>query len=69
MLVKVVISVLCVRILQKPELASEIDSEALGKLLPAELLKPLEEQYPSKQQVNPAVATCLLLASLDFSCV
>ncbi|XP_045919634.1 tumor necrosis factor alpha-induced protein 2 isoform X2 [Micropterus dolomieu] len=38
------------QILQKPELASEIDSEALGKLLPAELLKPLEEQYLSKQQ-------------------
>lgn len=38
------------QILQKPELASEIDAKALGKLLPDELLEPLEEQYLSKQQ-------------------
>ncbi|KAM7376384.1 hypothetical protein PAMP_006125 [Pampus punctatissimus] len=37
-------------ILQMPMLASEIDNEALGKLLPEELLEPLEEQYLSKQQ-------------------
>nr|XP_023008099.2 tumor necrosis factor alpha-induced protein 2 isoform X1 [Maylandia zebra] len=37
-------------ILEKPELASNINTEALGKLLPDELLKPLEEQYLSKQQ-------------------
>ncbi|KAF1374411.1 hypothetical protein PFLUV_G00228820 [Perca fluviatilis] len=37
-------------ILQKQELASEIDIEALGKLLPEDLLKNLEEQYLSKQQ-------------------
>ncbi|KAM6917365.1 tumor necrosis factor alpha-induced protein 2 [Lycodopsis pacificus] len=38
------------QILQKPELTGEIDVEALGKLLPEELLKPLEDQYLSKQQ-------------------
>ncbi|XP_054469847.1 tumor necrosis factor alpha-induced protein 2-like isoform X2 [Anoplopoma fimbria] len=38
------------KILQKPELANEIDIESLGKLLPEELLKPLEEQYLTKQQ-------------------
>ncbi|XP_031729063.1 tumor necrosis factor alpha-induced protein 2 isoform X1 [Anarrhichthys ocellatus] len=38
------------QILQKPELVGEIDVEALGKLLPEELLKPLEDQYLSKQQ-------------------
>lgn len=53
------ISALCVRILQKPELASEIDIEALGKLLTKELLETLEEQYLSTQQVTPAAATCL----------
>ncbi|XP_041809815.1 tumor necrosis factor alpha-induced protein 2-like isoform X2 [Chelmon rostratus] len=37
-------------ILQKAELASEIDAEALGKLLPRKLLEPLEEQYLSKEQ-------------------
>ncbi|XP_050934235.1 tumor necrosis factor alpha-induced protein 2 isoform X1 [Lates calcarifer] len=37
-------------LLQKPALASEINAEALGKLLPPELLEPLEEQYLSKQQ-------------------
>ena len=47
-----VMSALCVRVLRKPELASEIDHEALGKLLPEKLLKPLEEQYLSKQQVD-----------------
>ncbi|XP_068574118.1 tumor necrosis factor alpha-induced protein 2 isoform X2 [Cebidichthys violaceus] len=38
------------QILQKPELVGAIDVEALGKLLPEELLKPLEDQYLSKQQ-------------------
>ncbi|XP_044022203.1 tumor necrosis factor alpha-induced protein 2-like isoform X1 [Siniperca chuatsi] len=37
-------------LLQKPELASEIETEALGKLLPKELLEPLEKQYLRKQQ-------------------
>ncbi|XP_041828814.1 tumor necrosis factor alpha-induced protein 2 isoform X2 [Melanotaenia boesemani] len=37
-------------ILEKPELASDINSAALGKLLPKELLEPLEEQYLSKQK-------------------
>ncbi|XP_063355688.1 tumor necrosis factor alpha-induced protein 2-like [Pelmatolapia mariae] len=37
-------------ILEKPELASNINTEALGNLLPDELLKPLEEEYLSKQQ-------------------
>ncbi|XP_071353729.1 tumor necrosis factor alpha-induced protein 2-like [Trachinotus anak] len=37
-------------LLQKPELASEINTEALGKLLPQELLEPLEKQYLGKQQ-------------------
>ncbi|XP_024661961.2 tumor necrosis factor alpha-induced protein 2 [Maylandia zebra] len=37
-------------ILEKAELASNINTEALGNLLPDELLKPLEEQYLSKQQ-------------------
>ncbi|KAM9708900.1 tumor necrosis factor alpha-induced protein 2 isoform 1-T1 [Menidia menidia] len=36
-------------ILQKPELASEIDDAALGKLLPNELLEPLEEQYLTRE--------------------
>lgn len=50
---KVVISALfCIRILQKPELVNEIDNKALGKLLPKELLEPLEDQYLSKQQVT-----------------
>lgn len=40
---------MCVRILQK--LAGDIDHETLGKLLPENLLEPLEEQYLSKQQV------------------
>ncbi|XP_070776384.1 tumor necrosis factor alpha-induced protein 2 [Enoplosus armatus] len=38
------------QMLQKPELACEIDVEALGKLLPKKLLDPLEEQYLRKQQ-------------------
>ncbi|XP_037602954.1 tumor necrosis factor alpha-induced protein 2 isoform X1 [Sebastes umbrosus] len=37
-------------ILSKPELVNEIDNKALGKLLPKELLEPLEDQYLSKQQ-------------------
>ncbi|XP_063355997.1 tumor necrosis factor alpha-induced protein 2-like isoform X2 [Pelmatolapia mariae] len=37
-------------ILEKPELANNINTEALGNLLPDELLKPLEEEYLSKQQ-------------------
>ncbi|KAE8290327.1 hypothetical protein D5F01_LYC12049 [Larimichthys crocea] len=37
-------------LLRKPELAGEIDTELLGKLLPKELLEPLEEQYLSKQK-------------------
>lgn len=45
-------SSLCVRLLRKPELAGEIDTELLGKLLPKELLEPLEEQYLSKQKVS-----------------
>ncbi len=49
---KTVIFALCVRLLQKPQLASEIDGEALGKLLPEEMLKPLEEQHLSKRQVT-----------------
>ncbi|XP_072220980.1 tumor necrosis factor alpha-induced protein 2-like isoform X2 [Leuresthes tenuis] len=36
-------------ILQKPELAAEINVAALGKLLSEELLEPLEEQYLDKQ--------------------
>lgn len=38
------------QILSKPELVNEIDNKALGKLLPKELLEPLEAQYLSKQQ-------------------
>ncbi|MEQ2185881.1 hypothetical protein GOODEAATRI_022729, partial [Goodea atripinnis] len=37
-------------ILKKPELASEIDSAALGKLLPTDLLDCLEKQYLETQQ-------------------
>ncbi|XP_063355184.1 tumor necrosis factor alpha-induced protein 2-like isoform X1 [Pelmatolapia mariae] len=37
-------------ILEKPELASNINTEALGNLLPDKLLKALEEKYLSKQQ-------------------
>ncbi|KAM4724337.1 tumor necrosis factor alpha-induced protein 2 isoform 2-T2 [Anableps anableps] len=37
-------------ILKKPEFASEIDSAALGKLLPKDLLDNLEEQYLASQQ-------------------
>ncbi|XP_030574335.1 tumor necrosis factor alpha-induced protein 2-like [Archocentrus centrarchus] len=37
-------------ILQEPELANNINTDALGKLLPDDLLEPLEEQYLSKQQ-------------------
>ncbi|KAK2826754.1 hypothetical protein Q5P01_020968 [Channa striata] len=39
-------------ILQKQELSSEINGEVLGKLLPAELLEPLEEQYLSNRQTE-----------------
>ncbi|XP_035761767.1 tumor necrosis factor alpha-induced protein 2-like [Neolamprologus brichardi] len=39
-------------ILENPELASNINTEALGNLFPDELLKALEEQYLSKQQSN-----------------
>ncbi|XP_042357203.1 tumor necrosis factor alpha-induced protein 2-like isoform X2 [Plectropomus leopardus] len=38
------------QILQNPELASEINVESLGKLLPKESLDPLEHQYLDKQQ-------------------
>ncbi|AWP15985.1 putative tumor necrosis factor alpha-induced protein 2 [Scophthalmus maximus] len=37
-------------LLQKPELVSSINAEALGKLLPKELLEPLEEQYLNNKQ-------------------
>lgn len=39
-------------LLQKPELSSEINADVLGKLLPQELLKPLEEQFLNSQQVT-----------------
>ncbi|KAL3969147.1 ATP-binding cassette, subfamily B (MDR/TAP), member 8 [Sarotherodon galilaeus] len=39
-------------ILEKPELASNINTKALGNLLPDKLLKALEEKYLSKQQSN-----------------
>lgn len=39
-------------LLQKPELAGEIDIKALGELLDQDLLEPLEEQYLSKQQTE-----------------
>ncbi|XP_026163471.1 tumor necrosis factor alpha-induced protein 2 isoform X2 [Mastacembelus armatus] len=38
------------QILQKPQLASNICTEELGKLLPQTLLDPLEEQYLTRQQ-------------------
>ncbi|XP_030574338.1 tumor necrosis factor alpha-induced protein 2-like [Archocentrus centrarchus] len=44
-------------ILQKSELANNINTEALGKLLPDELLKALEEQYLSKQQSDLMIFT------------
>ncbi|XP_067336609.1 tumor necrosis factor alpha-induced protein 2-like [Channa argus] len=37
-------------IFKKPQLAGHIDTEGLEKLLPKELLEPLEEQYLSKRQ-------------------
>ncbi|XP_037550692.1 tumor necrosis factor alpha-induced protein 2-like [Nematolebias whitei] len=37
-------------ILKKPELVGEIDVEALGTLLPQDLLEPLEAQYLNKQE-------------------
>ncbi|XP_047467786.1 tumor necrosis factor alpha-induced protein 2-like isoform X2 [Mugil cephalus] len=40
------------RIFQNPELASEINVESLGKLLPQELLVPLEKQYLDKQEAE-----------------
>lgn len=42
-----------VRILRMPELAPHVSVGELGKLLPEEVLEPLEEQYLSKQQVDP----------------
>lgn len=51
------------RILQKPELTREIDTESLEKLLPKELLDPLEEQYLNKQQVYYIFS---VLVGLDF---
>lgn len=41
-----------VRILQKPELAPHISVAEMGRLLPEEVLGPLEEQYLTKQQVG-----------------
>lgn len=46
--------VCCVRILQNPELAPHISIGEMGKLLPEEVLGPLEEQYLSRQQVAPS---------------
>lgn len=43
-----------VRILQKPELAPHVSVAEMGKLLPEEVLRPLEEQYLTKQQVSRA---------------
>ncbi|XP_040917097.1 tumor necrosis factor alpha-induced protein 2 isoform X2 [Toxotes jaculatrix] len=37
-------------LLQNPKLTSEINTEALGKLLPKDILESLEDQYLSKQQ-------------------
>uniref|UniRef100_A0AAQ4NXB1 Tumor necrosis factor, alpha-induced protein 2b n=1 Tax=Gasterosteus aculeatus aculeatus TaxID=481459 RepID=A0AAQ4NXB1_GASAC len=37
-------------VLQKPQMAGEMDVAALGKLLPEELLKPLEDQYLSRRE-------------------
>lgn len=54
----------CFRILQRQILAENIDSEALGKLLPEKLLKPLEEQYLNKHQVKPQN---LILESFFFT--
>lgn len=50
------ICVCSVRILQKPELAPHVSVAEMGKLLPEEVLGPLEEQYLSKQQVSRAAA-------------
>ncbi|XP_017262998.1 tumor necrosis factor alpha-induced protein 2 isoform X2 [Kryptolebias marmoratus] len=44
-------------ILKKPELMGEIDAAALGKLLPEDLLEPLEEQYLNKQESE--LSTCM----------
>lgn len=65
---KAVISALCDRILQKPELANEIDAEALGRLLSKDLLEPLEEQYLSKQQVIRAYF-CLVYSKRIQPCI
>lgn len=46
------ICVCSVRILQKPELAPHVSVAETGKLLPEEVLGPLEEQYLNKQQVS-----------------
>ncbi|KAK2826755.1 hypothetical protein Q5P01_020969 [Channa striata] len=40
------------QIFKQPELAGHFHTEALGKLLPKELLDPLEEQYLSKRQIE-----------------
>ncbi|XP_014892458.1 tumor necrosis factor alpha-induced protein 2 [Poecilia latipinna] len=42
-------------ILKKPELAKEIDSAALGQLLPKDLLDNLEEQYLTTQETELSV--------------
>ncbi|XP_029983441.1 tumor necrosis factor alpha-induced protein 2 isoform X2 [Sphaeramia orbicularis] len=39
-------------ILQKPQITANINTKALGKLLPEDLLKPLEEQYLNKHQAE-----------------
>lgn len=41
-----------IRILKKPELASHIDMEALGKLLSKNSLERLEKKFLSKMKVN-----------------
>uniref|UniRef100_A0A3Q2QIK4 TNF alpha induced protein 2 n=1 Tax=Fundulus heteroclitus TaxID=8078 RepID=A0A3Q2QIK4_FUNHE len=46
-------------ILKKPEIASEIDSAELGKLLPQNLLDCLEKQYLETQQAE--LSTCMNL--------
>nr|XP_019960318.1 PREDICTED: tumor necrosis factor alpha-induced protein 2 [Paralichthys olivaceus] len=48
-------------LLQKPWLVGEISSEPLGKLLPEELLKPLEEQYLSSKQSELMTYICRIL--------
>ncbi|RVE66348.1 hypothetical protein OJAV_G00106340 [Oryzias javanicus] len=48
-------------IFENPELACEIDAAALGKLLPEELLQPLEEQHLSKQTAELSTFTSRVL--------